>query len=711
MTNKYFQDFEKMKNWIHERIFNQIKHDFDDCFDEIDKSHLLKIEQLTQNVLSNLQKWLCEDIPEKYKKIIFDNIENEKWDEIIEAFRQELVFGTSGIRGKLMNSIDMNDSEKDLLSLDKYGFDSNILRGSKSINEITITKNIHGLIKYMEKNGMSKIIIGFDSRTLSKSFSRLVTNIFLKNNFHVILFDMPNTIPELSFAVTYFNADIGIEITASHNDKRYNGFKLITKSGSPPSVNIRDELVQDISDSNNAISYSLHEILQTNILKNDSEKLMMIKTSNVSDELIYPVDELHEKYLEQLIKLISNKETIQKYSSDIRIGYSALHGTGYDLSSRLFKKLNINNVKNISKMILPDNLFSLFPIKQILDPSDENTGNIVINSFMKEFGYQNFETLDFLCFTDPDADRLGIIVPTLNSEESIYGTWKLLKPNDVWTLFLWYMLEILFPKKNSLFSETEKLFVVKNFVTSDSIAFLSKKYGVECIDGKVGFSDLTSIVKQEWKNDKTNIGMFEESCGFGIAGNATRPLHILEKDGMLSLVFLIEIIAFAKSQNTSIQNILNEIYQDSEVGFFVTHRKELPENDVFDGVKGELFLQKIFKNVEAFAKKCNKQITLKKPLLICNLPITKVTKFSTGRYDEYFWKDFPDEGIRFTLDSETNHITIRSSGTEPKVRIFVQYRVTELNKNNLIVKKLFGENLAKELNDEIKNLIGLSTFD
>ena len=97
MTNEYFQDFDKMKKRIHDHIFSQIKYDFEECFDIIDESHLSKIEQLTQNVLSNLQNWLNDDIPEKYKKIIFQNIENGKWVELIEAFKQELVFGTSGI--------------------------------------------------------------------------------------------------------------------------------------------------------------------------------------------------------------------------------------------------------------------------------------------------------------------------------------------------------------------------------------------------------------------------------------------------------------------------------------------------------------------------------------------------------------------------------------------------------------------------------------
>ena len=91
--------------------------------------------------------------------------------------------------------------------------------------------------------------------------------------------------------------------------------------------------------------------------------------------------------------------------------------------------------------------------------------------------------------------------------------------------------------------------------------------------------------------------------------------------------------------------------------------------------------------------------------MICGLPISKVEKFSTGRYDSKFWKNFPDEGVRFFLDSEINHITIRSSGTEPKIRIFVQYRISNLTKENIIEKKYFAENFVKKISDEIEKLI------
>jgi len=701
----YQQKFEKIKHSVSVEIFNYIKNQFEGHCEKIDESALSEINNITNTVLSNLQNWFQDKIPEEYKKIVFKYLDDKKWNEIIEAFKQELIFGTSGVRGKLIVSLDEKDCNQQLFSLNKFGFDSSIIRGSNSVNEITMAKNVAGLINYMNKHNLSKIVIGFDSRVSSKQFSYLTTNLFLQNNISVILFDEPNTLPELSFAVTDLNADMGLEITASHNDKRYNGYKIITKTGAPPQLNIKEELTKEILENTNNTLYHLPEILQKNALDIDSEQLLIINKTDIDNPKAISIDDLHFRYLEQLIKIISNKDIIKKYSSQINIGYSALHGTGFDLTSQLFKKLDIKNTKFVSKMIHPDPLFPLFSVKQILDPSDNNTASIVVDSFIQQYSIQEFNELDFLCYTDPDADRLGIIIPTLNDEKSIYGNWKLIKANEVWTLFLWYMLEILSKNNKSLFSEIKKSFIVKSFVTSDSLEYVSKKYGLECIDGRVGFSDLTSIVINEWNKNKINIGMFEESCGFGFAGERDKKFHILEKDGLLSLAFIIEIIAYAKSQNLSIQDILNDIYMEPEIGFFATSRKELPTNDVFEGIKGELFLRKKLKNVEKLYDHCKEQINLNEPLLICNLPISNVKKYSTGKYDKKFWKNFPDEGIRFFLDSKTNHITIRASGTEPKLRIFVQYRVNDLNKNNMLERKSFTENLVKKLSDEMETMI------
>lgn len=358
-------------------------------------------------------------------------------------------------------------------------------------------------------------------------------------------------------------------------------------------------------------------------------------------------------------------------------------------------------------MISPDSMFSLFDSKQILDPSDIDTANVIVDAFINQYDQHVFDQLDILCYTDPDADRLGIIIKVPDKEKSIYGKWKLLNANDVWTLFLWYVLEFILKNPETKFSNLNKLFIVKNFVTSDSLLYVSKKYKIECIDGKVGFSDLTDIVRKKWKENKINIGMFEESCGLGIAGNPDIPStqHIFEKDGVLSLAFIVEILSYAKSQNLSLLDLLDKIYLDDDVGFFATYRKELPEKGVFEGIKGEFHLEQILKNVENFCLKADQKIKDNNPIMIHSLPIKCIKKYSTGRYDAKFWKDFPDEGIRFFLDSEMNHITIRSSGTEPKIRIFIQYRITDLDKNNILEKKSYAKNLVKKLSSEIEKLI------
>ncbi len=693
-------EFEQIKKDVEIKIKSFLKNEFTEF---INNDALKKIDRISDNTMINLQSWMSENIPERYKKYVLENIYDDNWSEIIESFKQELTFGTSGIRGKLIPSLDVKKSNLELKNLKDYGFESNILRGPNTINEITLLKNIHGLINYMQKNNMSKIVIGFDTRVLSKSFSSLISNLFLTNNFSVFLFDFPNPMPELSFAVVDSKSDMGIEITASHNDKRYNGIKLITKHGGPPSYEIRDEIAKYIFENKINLSYELISKTANGSIFN-SDKLTLLQKSQPHSTS----QNSSENYINHIENLIFDKKILKKFSSEIKIGYSALHGTGYASVSKLLQRFEINNVKYVDQMIHPDPLFLTFDSKQILDPSDDKTASIVANEFINQYGENEFLKLDVLAYTDPDADRLGIIIKTLPQEESIYGKWRRLHANDIWLLLLWYILEII-SKTDRKFSDHDKLFIVKSFVTSDSLLYISKKYHLECIDGKVGFSDLAKIVEQKWNEKKINIGIFEESCGFGLAGNPEiLKLHVLEKDGILSLALILEIISYAKSKNSSLQELLDVIYLDDDIGFFSTFRRELPENGIFEGVHDEYVMENILKNVEKFYMKLHERIKNKNPLEICGLPITDLKRFSTGKYDSKFWKNFPDEGIRFFLNSDVNHITIRPSGTEPKIRIFVQYRITDIDKNNLIDKKSFCENLTHKLSYEIEKLIPLS---
>ena len=697
-------EFEHIKNQVKIEINSFLKNEFKLYLNN--PKIIQKIDNITNQTINNLHLWLSDSIPEKYKKIILKNLYDKNWSEIIECFKQDLAFGTSGIRGKLISSLDVDKSNLDLKDLNDFGFDSKILRGPNTVNEITLLKNINGLIIYMKNNDMSKIVIGFDSRVQSRLFSSLITHLFLKNNFKVILFDFPVSMPELSFTVVDSKFDMGIEITASHNDKRYNGYKLITKFGGPPSAKIRQQIAKFISENKTNLPYDLISKTSNDLIFNQKQ-VVILKASNISQSNSFE-NYSNQNYLIHLNQLFFDKKNLEKFSTKINIGYSALHGTGYNPVSKLFDYLNIKNVQYVQQMIFPNSLFPMFDSKQILDPSDEKTASIVTNEFINQYSYDDFCKLDILAYTDPDADRLGIIVKTLPDEELIYGKWRVLHANDIWLLLLWYILEII-PKINSKFSKLKNFFIVKSFVTSDALLYLAKKHNLECINGKVGFSDLAKLVEEKWSENKINIGIFEESCGFGLAGNPNiLKLHVLEKDGVFSLALIIELISYIKSQKLSLQKLLNKLYLDKDIGFFATFRRELPENGIFEGIRGEFLMEKYLKNVEIFYLKIQKSIKNNNLVKICDLPITHVQKFSTGKYDSKFWKDFPDEGIRFFLNSDVNHITIRPSGTEPKIRIFVQYRISDINKKNLLEKKLFGKNLTQKLSYEIEKIIPLS---
>ncbi len=215
-NSKSYLEYKNLRNNLKNDLLVFIEKEFRSYLSDINKNEfLLKKAKFFEKILLNLDNWMESQIPEKYKQIVIKTISQKKWSNIIEAFKQELSFGTSGIRGKLVVSLDEKECIDDLKSLDKFGFESDVLRGTNSINEITIMKNIFGLINYMKKKKLSTIVIGYDSRVCSNLFSRLIANMFLKNNFSVIFFNQINSLPELSFAVTHFKADMGIEITAS----------------------------------------------------------------------------------------------------------------------------------------------------------------------------------------------------------------------------------------------------------------------------------------------------------------------------------------------------------------------------------------------------------------------------------------------------------------------------------------------------------------
>jgi len=429
-----------------------------------------EIHSIVDSVIQNMKNWLESDIPQSFKEPIEIAIQQKRWGELTEAFAQELNFGTSGIREKLTVAINNDVARSELSSLIRYGTAAPILRGTNTINEVIVARYSHELAKLMKKYKMTKLVIGYDSRVNGKVFSNIISQIMLKSGFKVFMFNTESSLPELVFSVKLLKADLGIEITASHNDKRYNGLKLITNDGGPPSNKIRNDLIRLFSKQYNPITKSGENKSNKKILSTDLTFLN--KKTGLKTKTIL----IRKRYISHIKNFILQKNILLQNSNNMKIGYSAIHGTGYSLASRLFKEIGIKNVKYVSAMNYPDPIFSSFKINQILDPGETSVANVVVNEFIKQYGKREFESLDMLLYNDPDADRLGVITKVSKNEKQFYGHWKLHKAETIWALLLWYILENL-PKLSNI--DKKNLFIVKSYLTSDLLSAVAKKYGIQ----------------------------------------------------------------------------------------------------------------------------------------------------------------------------------------------------------------------------------------
>ena len=586
------------------------------------------INSLTRQTAENIEKWLSFDLPYQVKDIVLKAIQTHKWSEILEVFSDEIVWGTSSVRGKMTPSQKPNEALNDLKKLSQFGLNNKILQGTNTFNQFTLVSFAIGIANYSIKNGLKKIIIGYDNRVQSKLFAKLISKVFLKYGFKLNIFDDICSTPELAFSVKKLNADLGIIITASHNDKRYNGFKIFSRLGGPFTKLEQNKIMANIHSSQKNFHLTSEFLksnkISTNSLKKDYSAHEKNNLTSLSHETIM------NQFVKHLLKYFTNKSVI-KNVKNLKIGFSAVHGTGYKPALKLFKELGIKKPIFINSMIKPDSLFPLFNVDQILEPAHNKVYEKIIEEFIKQHGSKKLEKLDALLFTDPDSDRIGLICNVPKNEQKIFGKYRFVTGNELWTVLLWSYLDDLFKKHHLTRTEKNKLFVVKSFVTSDSIKSICRKFNVKCFDGNVGFPELTNIVQNKWKNNMINVGIFEESNGFTIAGNPYQKSHvmshIIEKDGFLGIVKTLELLVHAKSKNLIFYDMLDKVYTQNNIGYFHNFRAQFPEKGSFEHVTDNLDKNRILDNIKKFTNTAEKRSKSKNPVKIGGLAILKVKKF------------------------------------------------------------------------------------
>ena len=691
-----FEPFQR--NYIEKKIIKFLTEKFSN-FHYISNNNKKKyIKSLSIDTASNIEKWLSCDIPMGFRNTILRSMKNNEWYEILESFNNEIFYGTSSIRAKMVCSLESNQTLKDLKKLSSSSFCDDVLQGTNTFNPVTLLIFAIGLANHSKKSRYKRIVIGYDNRIQSKSFATMLCDFFLTFGFRTYLFDHMCSSPELVFSIKKLGADLGVMITASHNDKRFNGIKVFTKFGGQPTYKEKNQIVHAIGN-----NYKRNLELISNFLKTREQEKHKLHSNHIRINS----EEISTKYIEYLFNFISDIPIVKKNSKKLKIGFCSINGTGYKPASKLLKKLGISPLY-IHSMIRPDPLFSSFKSNQTLEPSNSIVYQKIISEFVKEYGKKKLETLDAILFTDPDSDRIGMICQTPKNEQKVFGKYRFVTGNELWTVVIWFYLQNLFTKYNLSLNTKNNLFVVKSFVTSDSIKAVCKKFHIKCIDGNVGFSELTNLVQKNLKKNLVNIGKFEESNGFTIAGNPNFKSnilsHILEKDGFLGIVKIIELLVYAKSKNSTFLDILNQLYTKHEIGYFHNFRSQIPENGYFDSVFENPEKDQILLNVEKFTKIAERYSKTKTPLKLGNLSISKVKKYPIVKNMHNTQNKFPFEGIRFFFNSSENHLTIRSSSTESKIRLFIQLKIIPEGRN-LLKTKCDAEKISKKIIRDFKKIL------
>ena len=534
------------------------------------------------NYKDKYNDWLNSSFLSKKEK---EELKNMSEEEIKEAFSLDLKFGTAGIRGKM-------------------GL------GTSLMNKYTISKVTQGLANYLNnKKKRAVVIIAYDTRHHSKEFAKSTALILNNNGIKTFIYPEVASTPELSYAITKLKADMGIVITSSHNASIYNGYKVYNNTGG-----------QIVSPEDNEIIEEVNKI----------DDISSIKEREEGNELYNILSsDIRNAFIEEIEKVIINKDIVKKYSKDIRITYSPLHGTGIRLAPKIFNKYKVK-VNYVKEQFTEDPEFTYAK-----EPNPE-----YIENYDLAIKYAKENDSDVIILSDPDADRIGIMIKTNTGYELLNG-------NVIGSLFIYYLL-------NNVDSSNK--YVVKSYVTSNMVDKIASYYHVNIKESLTGCKYIADIRN----NDKENyLFGFEESLGYMF------NIKVNDKNSFSSMIFLIEILSYLKSINKTIYEYISEMYQ--KFGFYSNKTISL----VYEGIDGIDKMNKIMDNLRS------KDI------------------FNEKEKIDYLRKrnSLKSNAIKFILN-DNEYFMVRPSGTEPKIKIYLFVSETSMKKSK--EKLLELEKMIKE---------------
>ena len=486
-----------------------------------------------------------------------------------------------------MTDDEINESFSSDLEFGTAGIRGIMGLGTNRINKYNIGKVTLGLSNYLNKHySNSSVVIGYDTRNNSREFAFRTALILNHEGIKTYLFKDVTSTPEVSFAVKYLKCESGIVITSSHNSKIYNGYKVYNNKGS-----------QIIHPEDTEIIKEINMIKDYNIIEEAPLKNPLFN---------YCEDEVELAFLKENEKVIINKKLIDNYSNKIKITYSSLHGVGIKIIPFIFEKYGIRyNLVNEQCKIDKE-----FPYAKEPNPEYEFNYDLALK-------YANELDSDIIIESDPDADRIGIMYKSDNE-------YKLLNGNMIGCVFLYYLLNNIKVVKDN--------YVVKSIVTTPLVNVIADYYNAKVIEVLTGCKNIAKI--KEENSEKYLFG-FEESLGYVF------NINVNDKNSISSTIFLIEILCYLKSINSSLDEYIKEI--NDKFGYYESYT----ENIIYDGIDG-------IKKIEYIMKKVREK----------NIFNAKEIVDYMNRND-----NLKTNAIKYII-SDNEYFIIRPSGTEPKIKIY-----------------------------------------
>ncbi|OOM74345.1 phosphoglucomutase [Clostridium puniceum] len=573
------------------------------------------------NYKEKYNTWINSDIIDEATKSELRSISDEK--EIEDRFYQDLDFGTGGLRGV-------------------------IGAGSNRMNVYTVAQATQGFANYLNNSFKDpSVAIAYDSRNMSKEFAKAAALTLCANDVKVYLYESLRPTPVLSYAVRELKCSGGIVVTASHNPKIYNGYKVYDEFGGQ----VTDEKANIIIDCVKAVD-------DFSKIKNIDEEIALEKGL-----LTYIGEDVDKLYYEKVKGLTIRTELVKEKAKNLNVIYTPIHGSGNVPVRSVLEQLGYSNVKVVKEQEAPD---GNFPTASYPNPENPDVFELAVKMAQTE-------NPDIIFGTDPDCDRIGLVV------KDSTGEYKVLSGNQTGLLLTHYVLSSL--------KEVNKLpsngVVIKTIVTTEGARSIAEDFDIELMDVLTGFKYIGEKIREfEDAGNKTYLFGFEESYGY-LAGNFVR-----DKDAVIASMLVCEMCLYYKEQGKSLYDALIELYE--KYGYF-------KENLVSLELKGKEGQEKIASCIEALRNDPINEVN--KVKIVTRLDYKLSVEENTVNNTKATI-DLPKSNVLKYILEDGSYFVVRPSGTEPKMKVYLAVKSNSLENTEIDIAK-FKENVMEIINGKL----------